>query len=366
MIVDHHHVNWFMIQHRGLFWPHANFVQREPQPPQHVIDNVDVFAPAPVHVQAHRVLRPPVVVIPHGVVERNDQVSKPMDMECQVCYDPLEPSSLVQCSSNTPPHGFCKSCIERYMQSSLSGGTATTHCIMGDKICDGKFKLADMIRACSVESIRKNFSEHVEMTELKLLSNTLPDYYVCPLCLKYGCVVEHIDHITSIPCQRCAKSWCPKCHRASHPSIPCERIMSATDVVLMRKLIEEAISSVSYKKCPKCKCQYIKETGCNLMTCGNPGCNAHSCFLCGDLIEFRYNESHYRHFQGPESKCPLWNDNRAKDQGNAAYFQQQIVKRCKALLQVQNDPIVIKKMKKFMQKDFKVDVGSTTSSCSVM
>jgi hypothetical protein len=200
------------------------------------------------------------------------------------------------------------------------------------------------------------------------LSNTLPDYYVCPLCLKYGCVVEHLERIESIPCQRCERSWCPKCRRASHASsIPCERVTSPTDVVFMRKLIEEAISSVSYKKCPKCKCQYIKDTGCNLMRCGNPGCGAHSCFLCGQLIKFRVDQSHYEHFRMAGSKCPLYNDIGADDQGNKAYVKSQIVKRCKALLDIQIDSKVKKVMKGCMEKNFRVDMGPTSRfSCSIM
>jgi len=60
------------------------------------------------------------------------------------------------------------------------------------------------------------------------------------------------------------------------------------------------------RNCPKCQKAFVKEHGCNKMSC--PDCHTLSCYICRNII------SGYDHFdQGPShvarpdsKKCPLW------------------------------------------------------------
>jgi hypothetical protein len=85
------------------------------------------------------------------------------------------------------------------------------------------------------------------------------------------------------------------------------------------------------RNCPKCKQAFVKEVGCNKMTC--PHCRTLSCYVCRQIIRGydHFNEvlfcssacSHSSRFcQAPPynraraaNKCPLWDDH---DQRHAA------------------------------------------------
>lgn len=72
-----------------------------------------------------------------------------------------------------------------------------------------------------------------------------------------------------------------------------------------RLAVEEAITDAKVRRCPTCKKSFIKESGCNKITCG---CGTKVCYLCQAKIK------DYSHFcQTPHcdhkekcKKCPLY------------------------------------------------------------
>lgn len=75
----------------------------------------------------------------------------------------------------------------------------------------------------------------------------------------------------------------------------------------------EAMTKALIRLCPKCSEPYIKESGCNKISC--PSCRTLSCFICGKVV------SGYAHFTGagvnsthqePGAACALWDDSAAR------------------------------------------------------
>lgn len=50
------------------------------------------------------------------------------------------------------------------------------------------------------------------------------------------------------------------------------------------------------RRCPNCNCAFVRESGCNKMTCRS--CNTLSCYICRQLIQG------VRNFN--EQRCPLY------------------------------------------------------------
>lgn len=64
-----------------------------------------------------------------------------------------------------------------------------------------------------------------------------------------------------------------------------------------RHTVEEAMTAALMRNCPKCNKAFIKEMGCNKMTC--PDCRTISCYTCREVIRG------YDHFSNG-NKCNLW------------------------------------------------------------
>lgn len=70
-----------------------------------------------------------------------------------------------------------------------------------------------------------------------------------------------------------------------------------------KHIVEEAMTAALVQKCNKCAKPFIKESGCNKMTCS---CGNLQCYVCGQSIK------DYHHFERPGKdgkKCPLHEQN---------------------------------------------------------
>jgi E3 ubiquitin-protein ligase RNF216 len=70
-----------------------------------------------------------------------------------------------------------------------------------------------------------------------------------------------------------------------------------------RITVEEAISAVKIRRCPKCNKAFIKSDGCNKMTCG---CGINVCYLCRAQIQGYSHFCQVPHCTHAQCKgCPL-------------------------------------------------------------
>ena len=101
-------------------------------------------------------------------------------------------------------------------------------------------------------------------------------YRFCP---KAGCesVVKILNESKNEPliCEICNFNFCKECNNNFHKNLSCEENKFGVDT----------------KKCPKCKINIHKFSGCHHVTCVN--CNAHFCWLC--LKDYQTAPEVYNH-----------------------------------------------------------------------
>jgi TRIAD3 protein (E3 ubiquitin-protein ligase RNF216) len=182
-------------------------------------------------------------------------------------------------------------------------------------------------------------------TEIIKLAGICENYLICPLCCRWGCIFEPPIGAGAekmgfgITCGSCQKQWCTLCKRAWHLDRSCYEIAftekELADEALRTHVIDKMIQDIATRAlmhcCSICGCEYIKEEGCNLMTC--PKCNGMSCYICSMKLYYK-GDTKYWHFTGHDKSdrdatCPLWNNNAGDgkpNQGNSEFNMKIIAK----------------------------------------
>ena len=267
------------------------------------------------------------------------------DYECQCCFTAYPFNSLIKCSraSDKNKHAFCKECIKGYVESGLTENKSNVKCMLNPSDnCLGSYSIVE-IKECLDEKHFSALQDQIEISDNIELAKILDNYQTCPFCSKFGYIVE--GNIQYIECQRCIKKWCSLCKLEEHGKDDCGKINDPKNMDAIRRIVSETMTNALTHRCPKCSTKYIKETGCNLMTC--PSCSSHSCYICGILI-VPINDKKYWHFVGAgsynkdtNSLCPLYNDGSGKtqDHGNNKYNNIKLTQLCNKLLKVNSDEV---------------------------
>ena len=131
----------------------------------------------------------------------------------------------------------------------------------------------------------------------------LHHYRTCNMCNHSQKVDSH--HLT-IFCQGC--NWieyCRMCHQRYHPAMTCDVMKKEVHRKKdPRHVAEEAMTETVIRRCPKCDSRFVKEDGCNKVTCSTPGCGTMICYLCKLKVD------NYDHFcrnsdrKSPNQPCP--------------------------------------------------------------
>jgi TRIAD3 protein (E3 ubiquitin-protein ligase RNF216) len=260
---------------------------------------------------------------------------------CTVCGDetPLGLSELITCSNSGIQHQHinCKMCLKGHILSLIGDGIASLECMFNkhDK-CGGEYTEYDIRKALEYDDASfAKWQDLFHTSEIIKLAGICENYIICPLCCKWGCIFdvpvgsEKLGF--GITCSNCKKQWCTLCKRAWHHGRICyelvftekeDKIEKQTEII--DKMIHDIATRALTHCCSICGCQYIKEEGCNLMTC--PKCYGMSCFICSMKLYYK-GDTKYWHFTGhdksdPNATCPLWNnhvgDGKA-NQGNTEF-----------------------------------------------
>ena len=276
---------------------------------------------------------------------------------CTVCGDEFpNRTDLIECSSsarNEYNHLVCRECLKGHVSSLLSDGIASLECMFNKhEHCQGQYTEEHIKHALEhqhtstpaaaadnppMDGLRySKWQEVMAASEIIKLAGICDNYLICPLCCKWGCIFEvpvgAEKYPFNIRCAACKKEWCTLCKRGAHANRSCYELafteVELADATRMSQVIDKMIQDIATRAlthcCGICGCSYIKEEGCNLMTC--PKCNGMSCFICGLKLYYK-GDTKYWHFTGhdkadPDARCPLWN-NYAGDglekQGNTAF-----------------------------------------------
>lgn len=313
-------------------------------------------------IQQIKQIQPIRQIQPIKQIQKIDDILIPLDpaqnYECQCCFSELPFEQLIKCSSASTKfkHIFCTDCIKGYIEAGINDKKVSCQCMSDtkDEHCNG-FYLESDIEKCLDEQLLKNFKEMLVVSTVTSFAKILDGYQICPHCNMYGLIIE--GNVKYVKCDRCVdKSWCILCRRDAHDKDPCWKIKNEKDYDAIVYAVTETLTNALVHKCPSCHSKYIKEEGCNLMTCSS--CKSYSCYLCGLLIKPK-KEDKYWHFYGEGGTptaiktCKLFNDTgniiKTANQGNTKFNNDKVIAECKKLLnantvEVQN--IMINEMKK--------------------
>jgi TRIAD3 protein (E3 ubiquitin-protein ligase RNF216) len=220
--------------------------------------------------------------------------------ECQACFDDLPMNRQVHCHGDEP-HFTCFSCIETYIKSEIGDSRCRVLCTAG---CGAGFEPAQLNLISDKQLLQKlaDLQQEKDIREANL-----DDLEECPFC-DYKAIMPPIEENFEFHCANpeCEKVSCRRCKASSHIPISCEEFAKEKKAN-SRHTIEEAMTAALIRSCNRCKKQFIKEFGCNKMTC--PSCRNLQCYVCSETLKG------YDHFdqtpQGdprPGGKCPLYDN----------------------------------------------------------
>ncbi|OAA61308.1 Zinc finger, C6HC-type [Cordyceps fumosorosea ARSEF 2679] len=158
---------------------------------------------------------------------------------------------------------------------------------------------------------------------LLLLPGILLATLLCALAAAYAPLAPHLrDHWTravgrhsrrrrglkfSCRAPDCGRVSCLSCHKAWRDVHVCHE----SSLVALRTQVEQAMSMAVKRVCPRCSTSFVKNAGCNKLTCP---CGYRMCYVCrADLGEegYRHFCDHFRPDGDPRpckecDRCNLW------------------------------------------------------------
>ncbi|KAJ3908568.1 hypothetical protein F5879DRAFT_316503 [Lentinula edodes] len=221
-------------------------------------------------------------------------------IECGCCFTTYPFDKMIQCPD---AHLFCSDCMSSYAENLLGAHNINIIC-MDQSECKLLFPVSELRRFLSDKLLelyeRVKQRKEIEMAGLEGLEE-------CPFC-EYKCVIENPNE-KLFRCgneETCGAITCRQCKKTDHLPKSCKE-MEEDKVLDGRHLIEEAMTRALMRNCPHCDKSFVKEEGCNKMTC--PHCHTLSCYVCRQQVT-GYDHFNQANPRAPGSssskKCPLW------------------------------------------------------------
>ncbi|RFU32068.1 hypothetical protein B7463_g4246, partial [Scytalidium lignicola] len=220
--------------------------------------------------------------------------------ECGCCFGDFPLNRMVHCDSDAIMHWFCRGCTKQNADTVIGQSKYELRCMSMDD-CNAGFDMeqrSKFLDENTVIALDRNEQEAV----LRLAG--IENLASCPFC-PYAAEYPPIEIDKEFRCQapNCEKVSCRLCKLESHIPLSCEEFAKENGLSIRRQ-IEEAMSAALIRKCNKCNTPFIKEEGCNKMTCTRNGCYNIQCYVC-------HKSCTYDHFNDPgrggkPGNCPLF------------------------------------------------------------
>ncbi|XP_018569505.1 E3 ubiquitin-protein ligase RNF216-like [Anoplophora glabripennis] len=125
----------------------------------------------------------------------------------------------------------------------------------------------------------------------------------CPFC-DFAYIPNESDKIFRCLNPDCMKESCRKCKEPNHLPLKCEEV-EKDENVKARTYIENKMTEALLRKCWHCGINFIKDEGCNKMTCP---CGASMCYLCREPVT---DYSHFKWMSNDKYElCPLFSEDK--------------------------------------------------------
>ncbi|KAK3706946.1 hypothetical protein LTR37_012445 [Vermiconidia calcicola] len=205
--------------------------------------------------------------------------------ECSACYDDLPMNRQIHCNGSVA-HFTCFDCVTTYIKSEVGDSRCRVLCTAG---CGAGFA-SNQLNLLSDKQLLDKLSQIQQEKDIR--DAGLSDLEECPFC-DYKAILPPVEQDFEF---RCANPECEK--------------HAKDNKVNTRHKIEEAMTAALIRSCNKCQRSFIKEYGCNKMSC--PSCGNMQCYVCSTTLK------DYNHFDqapagraagGTASKlCPLYDN----------------------------------------------------------
>ncbi len=186
--------------------------------------------------------------------------------ECSCCFNDVPLNRIISCNGGIV-HMYCKECPRRQIETQMGQSRCRPKCFGVDN-CNGTFSRAQLQQVLSERTFER--LEHMQQQEdLKLAG--LDFLSECPFCdFKMECPPVDIDKEFRCENKKCGKTSCRICQKETHIPLSCQEAEDETKKdkqLTLRHIVEEAMSAALIRHCNRCKHAFVKELGCNKMTC---------------------------------------------------------------------------------------------------
>ncbi|TVY48852.1 E3 ubiquitin-protein ligase [Lachnellula occidentalis] len=219
--------------------------------------------------------------------EANEQraVAEGMMQECGCCFGDYPLNRMVHCDADTM-HWFCKACAKQTADTEIGNSKYILRCMSMDG-CEGGFSLDQ--RSFFLDEKTKIALERNEQ-EAVLRMAGIENLESCPFC-PYAAEYPPVEVNKEFRCEA------PDCEKS------CDEFMKENGLSIRRQ-IEEAMSAALIRKCNKCGTPFVKDEGCNKMTCTRNGCHNVQCYVCSESCSYNHFDDQNR--GGQKGNCPLF------------------------------------------------------------
>ncbi|KAI9456529.1 hypothetical protein BJY52DRAFT_553150 [Lactarius psammicola] len=198
------------------------------------------------------------------------------EIECGCCFSNYPFSEMAQC---TDTHLFCKSCVTSYVSTQLGEQNSNLRC-MDLSGCKMTFPDSELRRILP----EKLFGLYEDIRQRRDIEQAgIEGLEECPFCDFKVVMDADFEQDKVLKCQNeeCGKESCRKCKKEDHVPKSCEEAEEDTKLD-GKHAIEEAMTRALMRNCPKCQKAFVKEYGCNKITCTY--CRTVSCYICRSII----------------------------------------------------------------------------------
>ncbi|KZL79394.1 ring finger protein [Colletotrichum incanum] len=223
-------------------------------------------------------------------------------VECGCCFDDFALNRMVRCQDPENAHFFCVNCARQTAENAVGQSKYELVCMSMDQ-CKAGF---------SRNERRKFLTDHLSAAldrienEAVLRMAGIENLERCPFC-PYAAEYPLVETNREFRCDNpdCQKVSCRLCKEETHIPKTCEEVARENGIGA-RHEIEEAMSAALIRKCNKCGTPFIKEMGCNKMTCTAANCRNIQCYVCSKSCDY----SHFNDVNrgGKQGNCPLFDN----------------------------------------------------------
>jgi TRIAD3 protein (E3 ubiquitin-protein ligase RNF216) len=184
--------------------------------------------------------------------------------ECACCFNDVPLNRMISCNGDTT-HFYCLECPKRQVETQMGQSNCRPGCFGVDD-CDGTFTRAQLKQVLGDRTFER--LEHMQQQD-DLKAAGLDFLSECPFCdFKMECLPVEVDKEFRCQNAKCGKTSCRLCDKETHIPLTCKEADKDGQISL-RHIVEEAMSAALIRQCNSCKHPFVKEYGCNKMTCSH-------------------------------------------------------------------------------------------------